>query len=114
MLCENYMGSGVCISAGLCTFAHGRHELRPINFKGDFDQKIRNTPNWKTSLCVFFCDEGICRQGDECDYAHGDIERRLSSQNWSKGESPTVPCRFFVKGHCKVWTTYGHVVRQLR
>jgi hypothetical protein len=66
LLCSNYMGSGLCPFKDRCTYAHGRYQLRPVGWKGNFSVKIHDNPEWKTSMCLFFLQEGaICMYGNE-------------------------------------------------
>ena len=114
-LCDLFMGSGMCKRGGNCAFAHGRYELRPYDYKGDFEKKIKEMPNWKTTVCQFFIKTGgNCRNGADCDYAHGDKELRTIKQSafdapimangavMGKPGMPTAPiCKFFGQGNCK-------------
>ena len=114
-LCENYMGTGHCKRGLACSFAHGRFELRPFDYKGDFDKKIKEMPNWKTTLCQFFIKTGgNCRNGAECDYAHGEKELRAIRQSAFDSVAPNAMtgkpgaagplCRYFSQGDCKLGT----------
>lgn len=62
-LCK-YFFRGLCSRGKLCTFAHGRKELRA-------------QPNlFKTELCFEFSNSSTCQRGKACHYAHGERELR--------------------------------------
>jgi len=56
-LCKFY-DSGRCKLGLACTFAHGRHQLRP------------QPRLFRTQLCSGFVAAGGCRYGEECRFAH--------------------------------------------
>lgn len=53
VLCKNFEEKE-CFSGDNCVFAHSRFELRPRGFKGDFDEKIKQNPNWKFPCVTSF------------------------------------------------------------
>jgi hypothetical protein len=107
-LCVWFMNDhGACPFKSICTFAHGRYELRSLAFnrlKGDFALKIQQMPSWKTLPCGHFARHGACTDRDQCQFAHGEDERRVLVQTWYDG---LPPCTFFANGNCKVGTSYG-------
>lgn len=50
---------------------------------------------YKTLICQYFTQNGICTNGDACRYAHGIHELRTNPN------AKTKICPFWVKGNCK-------------
>lgn len=88
ILCRHFEACGRCSYGDECSFAHGAHELRPMN----------NT--FKTRLCVSWLAGDTCKYGDKCMFAHGAIELRKPSIS--------EPCREYARnGRCE----YGESCR---
>jgi hypothetical protein len=93
-LCRHYQACGHCSYGVQCSFAHGAHELRPMN----------NT--FKTRLCTSWLCGEKCRYGDKCQFAHGAIEL--------KKPSIAEPCLDLIKyGACEYGEScrYSHDVQ---
>lgn len=64
-----------CHVGNKCHFAHGEHELRTKESPMPIEQhmKMLNIPynNYKTQMCKYFVQEGVCKFGNNCSYSHG-------------------------------------------
>eukprot|EP00186_Timspurckia_oligopyrenoides_P001399 CAMPEP_0182442088 /NCGR_PEP_ID=MMETSP1172-20130603/1055_1 /TAXON_ID=708627 /ORGANISM="Timspurckia oligopyrenoides, Strain CCMP3278" /LENGTH=270 /DNA_ID=CAMNT_0024636783 /DNA_START=411 /DNA_END=1223 /DNA_ORIENTATION=- len=86
-LCNSFMETGDCRYGGHCQFAHGSHELRPV----------QRHPKYKTKLCKNFSETGSCPYGIRCRFIHSERAfdeedplmaiQHLSFGNGSGGES---------------------------
>uniref|UniRef100_A0A915NMF4 C3H1-type domain-containing protein n=2 Tax=Meloidogyne TaxID=189290 RepID=A0A915NMF4_9BILA len=88
-LCNIWLMEGVCPRGRLCHYAHGIRELNysqyyalwgttptvttPVNKPEDHQNKF-----FKTAICQFWQQKGVCNNGDQCKWAHGDQELRRS------------------------------------
>jgi hypothetical protein len=59
-LCHTWLETGGCRYGARCQFAHGPHELRPI----------QRHPKYKTQPCRTFSTQGFCPYGDRCNFVH--------------------------------------------
>ncbi|EKX41160.1 hypothetical protein GUITHDRAFT_42616, partial [Guillardia theta CCMP2712] len=62
-LCREFMQKGTCQFERICSFAHGRDELR-----SPFDTSKRW--NYKTELCANYLKLGRCKYMEHCLFAH--------------------------------------------
>lgn len=93
-LCRHFQACGHCSFGDQCSFAHGVHELRPMN----------NT--FKTRLCTSWLCGEKCRYGDKCQFAHGAIEL--------KKPAIAEPCRDLINnGACEYGSScrYSHDIQ---
>ena len=101
-----YFVKGNCLRGNMCSFAHGRSELRslpnafknkicyefqrgschknPCNFSHNIDLQTKPRQPYvnlfKTKLCSWFMN-GSCSNGPNCKYAHGEHElRKVTAQ----------------------------------
>lgn len=83
-LCSFYATTG-CRHSSLCTFAHGKEELR-------------HTPDFtRTSICPWMLKHGVCSEAlrNNCQYAHNRAELRAVP-----GLMKTRMCVFYRRGAC--------------
>eukprot|EP00184_Porphyridium_aerugineum_P001983 CAMPEP_0184706544 /NCGR_PEP_ID=MMETSP0313-20130426/36810_1 /TAXON_ID=2792 /ORGANISM="Porphyridium aerugineum, Strain SAG 1380-2" /LENGTH=619 /DNA_ID=CAMNT_0027168097 /DNA_START=354 /DNA_END=2213 /DNA_ORIENTATION=+ len=59
-LCHSFMETGVCRYGAHCQFAHGEHEVRPV----------QRHPRYKTKLCKNFSETGYCPYSQRCRFIH--------------------------------------------
>ena len=59
-LCRSYLETGTCRYGAKCQFAHGEHELRPV----------QRHPRYKTEVCQTFQLYGTCKYGSRCRFIH--------------------------------------------
>lgn len=60
-LCEQFLSKGNCPYGAKCQFAHGAHELKPV----------QRAPKFKTKDCANWVKTGNCRYGKRCLFRHG-------------------------------------------
>ncbi|OUM52010.1 hypothetical protein BVG19_g1160 [[Candida] boidinii] len=60
-LCEQFLSRGSCPYGAKCQFAHGAHELKPVQRAAKF----------KTKDCANWVKTGTCRYGKRCLFRHG-------------------------------------------
>jgi len=79
-LCAKFVTYGDCPFGPGCNFAHGVKELRQAleasSIAKDEDDKAKNNPSYKTSLCKNYMMGMYCQFADKCQYAHGRHELR--------------------------------------
>lgn len=68
-LCRSWQESGSCRYGNKCQFAHGPHELRPI----------QRHPKYKTEICRTYAQTGSCPYGARCRFIHY-FQRPTASQ----------------------------------
>ncbi|CAD5212527.1 unnamed protein product [Bursaphelenchus okinawaensis] len=68
VMCQAWLESMKCSFGENCKFAHGEHELRPVNFR--FGTQVRNNLKYKTKLCDKYTTTGICPYGSRCLFIH--------------------------------------------
>lgn len=82
VLCRNF-SEGKCMSANLCTFAHGNEEL--MKYSGvntePSSEMLYDPKKYKTQMCQHYEAKGYCRKGDSCSFAHGLNELKIPIQN---------------------------------
>mmetsp|Transcript_45669 Transcript_45669/g.74474 ORF Transcript_45669/g.74474 Transcript_45669/m.74474 type:complete len:214 (+) Transcript_45669:285-926(+) len=59
-LCRSWLESHHCRYGSKCQFAHGEHELRPV----------QRHPRYKSMQCVTFHTVGTCAYGQRCRFSH--------------------------------------------
>lgn len=67
VLCRLYMDTGECKFGDRCHYAHGVHELRPI----------QKHPKYKTERCRLFHDQGVCPYGKDCSFVHNETDQEI-------------------------------------
>ena len=93
-LCRHWEETRECELGPLCSFAHGRSELRhytdvsitktpltsfqplPKDFNAKKDKLGAQHSNYKTQLCMNFMETGCCAFDTACVFAHGTDELR--------------------------------------
>jgi len=71
VMCVNFNNSGHCDRGETCTYAHGLSELH--------EYRMKQVPNYRTTLCQTWSSQGSCSYGDTCMYAHGNHELRVKN-----------------------------------
>lgn len=81
-LCRHYEETQTCSLGHLCSFAHGKSELRNINdpmprdFAGKKSQIGALHSNYRTQMCKNWELSGVCKFAAMCCFAHGDDQLR--------------------------------------
>lgn len=99
-LCNVWLMEGVCPRGRVCHYAHGVRELN-YNQYYNYWPSATASPNagmmggrteeyqsryYKTAICQFWQQKGICNNGDQCKWAHGEHElRRPELQQQTNG-----------------------------
>lgn len=59
-MCASYSNTGSCPYDSKCQFAHGQHELKPVE----------RPPNWRSKPCINWIKNRSCRYGQRCCFRH--------------------------------------------
>jgi len=124
-LCKYFMTTGECEFGSICQYAHGNMELRRnpsmggmggmggggnqhfSHMGGGGNQNFSHmggggpaSPQWKTTLCKNYQEDGRCEFGARCQFAHGQLELRTLAQNYLQlnPQYKTILCSHFAEG----------------
>jgi len=120
-LCKYFMTTGECEFGSICQYAHGNMELRRNPSMGGMpgpgmggmggggNQNYSHmgaagagpsSPQWKTTLCKNYQEDGRCEFGARCQFAHGQLELRTLAQNYLQlnPQYKTILCSHFAEG----------------
>jgi len=119
-LCKYFMTTGECEFGSICQYAHGNMELRRnpsmggmpgpgMGGMGGGNQNYSHmgaagagpsSPQWKTTLCKNYQEDGRCEFGGRCQFAHGQLELRTLAQNYLQlnPQYKTILCSHFAEG----------------
>ena len=94
VLCKHYNTPQGCSYGEKCQFAHGQHELKPLdgnlfnqNYMMQMNNKQKDPLNYKIVKCKNWEKDNTCKYGAHCTFAHGDSELRNKSDNLMQMQS---------------------------